>query len=325
MTYDPSSPTVPAIDGVPTLANGTTATTGTALTGDNITVTANKATWGIYLASDNSLAVSPDAFISVEYDAEYRQSDFPLEDGGFETYNKVATPFETRVIVSKGGDENDRRDFIRAIEALRGDTNLYNVVTPEFTYLKVNFSRVSLARTREKGGGLITYELVLREIRSGPVTENSNTKTPAGAAVTNNGTTQAAPASTALEQTVAQKAQASVSNGAPKAAFYSLQSGQKLQQIALVANQAKQALSVPLGSAVAGIVLSQKSTGLFVDISLAGTIIAANVPVRDSVPLINNSYAGFPGDLAIVDTQGASKPDYTGLGSRYQMVWAQPA
>ncbi len=41
--------------------------------------------------------------------------------------------------------------------------------------------------------------------------------------------------------------------------------------------------------------------------------------------LVRDAYLGFSGDLAVVDTQGASDPVYTGLGTRYQMVYLAPA
>jgi hypothetical protein len=33
-------------------------------------------------------------------------------------------------------------------------------------------------------------------------------------------------------------------------------------------------------------------------------------------------YMGFTGQLLFVDTQGSNDPDYTGLGDRYQLVYA---
>lgn len=320
--YDPGTPIVPDAPGVPAVNRvpGSTPDGAVLQSSDGIKVAASADMgWGIYLASDNTLALEPDSFISFDYDAEYRISDFPLQDGQFETYNKVAMPFETRVIVSKGGSKLDRRDFIAAVEALRGDTELYNVVTPERTYLNVNFSRVSMSRKRDQGGGLVTYELVLREIRNDVV--EVLTKEPSGAATKNNGTTRAQPADASTQAIVDSKAQVTNANGEAVRTF--LSAGETLQEIATVAGQASQLLALPVSTAVAAIVLTQKSSGLYADVLLAGVVIAAGVLARDGVPLIGNAYSGFPGDLAIFDTQGNDDPVYTGLGDRFKLLWAK--
>lgn len=325
MSSDPSAPTVPNVDGVPPLASTANVTDGqaTPATSDGITVSAKKWRWGIYKSGTTTLAVEPDSFVSVAYSAEYRISDFPLQGGGFQTYNKVALPFDTMVTMSKGGTNEDRTDFIRAIEALRGDTNLYDVVTPEFTYLNVNFAHVSLQRAREQGGGLVTYELALREIRSEVANTVTPTKAPSGEAKTSNGTTQAQDAPESTKQALDSKSMASVANGKPKDPFYSLKSSKIVKTIKTVAGKASQVINTPVGNAVATFALSQKGGSLFADVALAGNTVAAGVAILDGVPIINNAYSGFPGDVAIVDTQGSTKPNYTGLGSRYQLVWVQ--
>jgi len=320
--YDPAVPIVPDAPGVPPLNRepGSTPDGVQEVNSDGILVNASKNVWGIFRAEDNQIAVKPDSIVSVEYDAEYRISDFQLQDGQFETYNKVAMPFETRVVLSKGGAEDDRRDFVRAIEDIRGDTALYNVVTPEWVYLNVNIARVSLARKRDQGGGLIEFELVLREIRENYVTPA--TKEPGGEPIKNNGTIQARTPAPATEAIVASKAETSIVNGEEVDSF--LSPGRTLMEIATVANRASQLLTLPVRTAVATIALSQRGTGLYADIGLAGQIIAAGVLALDGVPLLNNPYLGFPGDLAIFDTQGSADPDYTGLGSRFKLLWAMP-
>jgi hypothetical protein len=41
--------------------------------------------------------------------------------------------------------------------------------------------------------------------------------------------------------------------------------------------------------------------------------------------LVRNSYFGFLGDLAFLDNQGTSDPFYTGLGTRYSLIYLEPA
>lgn len=190
----PVFPDVPKVPGVPAVARGLL-NPGTAtepkLTEDSITVTATaKNQWGVYTTA-GSLALDPDTIAAVGYDAEYRVAEYPIEEGGFESYDKVALPFQNRVIMSKGGTLEQRRTFLKAVEELRGDLELYNVVTPEWTYLNVNIVRVGIDRSREQGAGLITVELQLQEIRQNATSSFSSTRDPASADPVSNGSVQA--------------------------------------------------------------------------------------------------------------------------------------
>lgn len=83
-----------------------------------------------------------------------------------------------------------------------------------------------------------------------------------------------------------------------------------------------QRLSVTLGTQRCSISVYQKTTGLYFDLSVAGTLVVAGMICRNRVNLVRNRYiTSFVGDLAIIDTQGNLDPDYTGLGSRYQLVY----
>ena len=42
-------------------------------------------------------------------------------------------------------------------------------------------------------------------------------------------------------------------------------------------------------------------------------------------PLLQESYLGFSGDLVWVDTMGTDDPIYTGLGTRFQLAYLEPA
>lgn len=65
----------------------------------------------------------------------------------------------------------------------------------------------------------------------------------------------------------------------------------------------------------------QKDQGIFVDLNSNGADISVGVLACDAVPLVPISYTGFEGNLVFTDTQGETDPEYTGLGSRYQLVY----
>ena len=82
-----------------------------------------------------------------------------------------------------------------------------------------------------------------------------------------------------------------------------------------------QVLSIQLATNPVKIQVYQKRTGLFVDIYVNDVPIITGVLCRDRVWIVREAYRGFPGDLTFIDTQGTDDPDYTGLGSRFLLVW----
>jgi hypothetical protein len=79
-----------------------------------------------------------------------------------------------------------------------------------------------------------------------------------------------------------------------------------------------QTLRVLLADQACTISLYQKPQGLFADISVDETLVSAGVICRDCVPL---TVGAFVGNLIIVDTTGASDPNYAELGMRFVLVY----
>lgn len=197
----PSHPDVPVAPGVPPVKRDASnpGTAGTpAQTSDNPEIVVSYVNrWGIF-TKDGALALDPDSITSMSFDGEFRVADFPIEEGGFESYDKVRLPFEVRVRMTKGGDIPDRYGFLNALDGLRETTDLFDVVTPERTYINVNITRVSLDRSREQGAGLITVDVAFREIVQNVISTFSNTKSPASADPVSNGAVQVKPSDTGL-------------------------------------------------------------------------------------------------------------------------------
>lgn len=85
------------------------------------------------------------------------------------------------------------------------------------------------------------------------------------------------------------------------------------------------ALDVDLGGQPVHLDIRQKSTGMFLDLTVADRRLLAGVICQDRNRLVRSTYLGFIGDLAFVDTQGSSDPTYTGLGSRFLLMWLEPS
>lgn len=63
---------------------------------------------------------------------------------------------------------------------------------------------------------------------------------------------------------------------------------------------------------------------IYMDMELDNTLILSCKICQNRSLLVRYSYLGFTGDLAFVDMQGDSDPQYQQLGSRYQLVYLAP-
>lgn len=73
----------------------------------------------------------------------------------------------------------------------------------------------------------------------------------------------------------------------------------------------------------------QQPFGLFIDVFVGATQIIAGVICENMNRIVRNSYLGFVGDFAWIDTQApavnlAQDPIYTGLGTRFQLLYLFP-
>lgn len=84
-----------------------------------------------------------------------------------------------------------------------------------------------------------------------------------------------------------------------------------------------QKIQALLGGQYCRISVYQKTTGLFLDLYVNGSPVCTAIVGRDRVRLIRDRYRGFIGDLSFVDAQGASDPEYTGLGERFVLVYLE--
>lgn len=143
---------------------------------DDITNTQQSQRWGIF-TMNGAVVLEADNIVSLEHNAEYRIADYAIEGGSFESYDKVATPFEIRLAASRGGTLSDRSQFQTAAQAALESLETYNVVTPERVYLNVNVTRIGTTRNASAGAGMITIELVLQEVRQAAQAAFSTTST----------------------------------------------------------------------------------------------------------------------------------------------------
>lgn len=185
-------PNVPFAEGVPAVLRSdrfpADTTTQPALT--NKTSGKDKpAPWGLYTVG-GTLYTQVDSVLAFEAALEAVVSDYPVEQGGFASYNKVIRPYEVRLMLARGGTVQDRNDFLTAIQAAWKSTDLYDVYTPEMIYRNVNVVNVRRTATADAGVSLLRLEVTLRAIRQTASLVFSNTQEAASADETNDGAVQ---------------------------------------------------------------------------------------------------------------------------------------
>jgi hypothetical protein len=189
-------PSVPNAPGVPPLLRNAariadTATSGLLGISDelDLLIGAEPVKWGVFDAAHQPVAVA-DSVISFEYRNGSRISDYPLEQGAFASYNKVANPYDAKVRMVCSGSEAKRTVFINALEAASKSIALYTVVTPEVTYLNANIESWDYRRESSNGAHVIIADLHIREIRETATAAFSAPKSPSAADTQSQGQVQ---------------------------------------------------------------------------------------------------------------------------------------
>lgn len=146
--------------------------------------------WGLYDKNGVQI-ILPDSVIAFDYRGEQRISKYPVELGSFSSYNKVALPYDIRILMTCGGQGAMTRDqFLQQLELLKETTELYDLATPDFTYQNVNLVRFDYRRTSAQGVTLLTVDAQFEEVRQTAVAIYSAAAEPQGQPVTSIGAVQ---------------------------------------------------------------------------------------------------------------------------------------
>lgn len=144
--------------------------------------------WGLFLGG--APVIVADNVVSFDYRKQYSISDYPVEEGSFQSYDKVELPGDIRITFSTGGSVADREAFLVSCQAIVKDLNLYDAVSPEAIYPNMNVSHLDYRRTAQNGMGLMVVNLWLLEIRLQQAAALSNPASPSSASQVNGGTVQ---------------------------------------------------------------------------------------------------------------------------------------
>lgn len=190
----PSFPTVPIAPGVPPvprLIGSFAASAPILLTSDAVSLFTGSAgpQWGLY--QGGSPVVTAESVVGIEYRQDWRVADYPIEQGAFQSYDKVQTPFGVRLRFAAGGSSESRQALLDSIAAIAGTTDLYDAVTPDATYQNVNINHYDYRR-QDGRAGLIIIDVWAVQIMQAAARSFQNTAQPSGASPVNGGTVQPA-------------------------------------------------------------------------------------------------------------------------------------
>ena len=219
----PPFPNVPNLPGVPQLARSISFPTSAPTIGSQATsgalwhaVTAAPV-WAV-VDSTNTPVVTPDSVMDFGWRQEYKVSNYPIQQGQFASYNKVRVPFESSVVMTKGGTLHDRNQFLQQIDHVAASLGLYTIVTPEKSYLNVNVTRAELSRRGSGNAYYFDVEMFFIQIieitpqySSTVAPSTVNSSVPSAAPAVNTGQSNAQTPSTAVQAA----ALAAITPGAP--------------------------------------------------------------------------------------------------------------
>lgn len=181
---------VPNVPGVPSLPNYS-ASSFVLLAADTIVRAILRQPWGIYL--NGIPAFEFNSVVNFDFKQDWPISDYPVEQGGFQSYDKVELPYDVRFRVASGGTNVERQLFLDAIEQASKSLDLFDAVTPEKVYLSCNINHYDYRRSNNNGVGMIVADIWMTEIRVTATSTFTNTQSPTNAGNQNIGVQQPQP------------------------------------------------------------------------------------------------------------------------------------
>jgi len=110
--------------------------------------------------------VLADNVLGLSYQSASTIVNAPIEGGSFASYNKIASPSQAVVQMSKGsGGALQRGAFLAQLLALENSTLKFFVISPEFVHRNMSITNVDYARSAGEGLQLIVVNVHLEEVR----------------------------------------------------------------------------------------------------------------------------------------------------------------
>lgn len=153
--------------------------------------------WGIYSQGQPVIVAEPGTTVStISFKQDYMVSDYPIEGGSFNSYDKVYVPFDARLRFVVAGDIGTLNDFLSLLASISDPASsgltLYDVVMPEFTFTSCSVNHYDFSRTVQDGLGILICDVWLIQVKvaSAATSGQVDTQQPSGSDAINGGTAQ---------------------------------------------------------------------------------------------------------------------------------------
>jgi hypothetical protein len=157
-------------------------------------------TFGIFNPNGGEVLTGYASVLGFGFQRDQRIASYPIEQGGFANFNKVALPFSPRLTYRVNGGQPKINAFLATLEQLVADTNLYTVVNPWYAWENANVVHYDFKQTDRNGGFTLIADVWLAEVRQAQASQFSTktgtqasqtaTQSPEGQAQQQNGTVQ---------------------------------------------------------------------------------------------------------------------------------------
>jgi hypothetical protein len=202
----PLFPVVPNVPGVPPVARNPGVAIPAApvmLIADAVSVVQGIAAlfgtnWGIFLNGVQVVGQDVNSIFNVvsgsgtgnvlDFDVKTSWSiaEYPVEQGGFQSYNKVQHPYDVAITVTAGGSLSNRQQLLDQVDAIMGSTQEFDVIMPEKAFIGVNPINYGISRRHDHGLGLLIIPIFFKQVRPASAPQFSGTAASvAGTATTN--------------------------------------------------------------------------------------------------------------------------------------------
>jgi hypothetical protein len=133
------------------------------------------------------------SMVDFAYKQDWPISNYPQEQGAFQSYDKVTLPFDVRLKLACGGPTSTRQAFLNTVFAIAGGTPqgvslalpgsnsslpLFDIVTPELSYTSCSCTHLDFARSAQNGATLIIADMWFQQISVTSTTNYQSTQTP---------------------------------------------------------------------------------------------------------------------------------------------------
>lgn len=141
--------------------------------------------------------------VDFEFSQEWPISNYPQEEGAFQAYDKVTMPFDIKLKLAAGGPPAVRQAFLSTCLAIANSIDLFDIVTPELTFINCSCTHIDWPRRSDSGVSLIKVDLWFKKVPISSTNIFTNTQQPGESAQQSLGNVQAAVPSSKIQQVVA--------------------------------------------------------------------------------------------------------------------------